>query len=149
MSLDVYGPLMSELGHVFDHPQHLQQALTLPCYANEYKVPSMKPLALLGDKVIGLLLVETGQAQELDNAENSRILQNRASNRYFASLANGLGLQELVKRGGATPDGERLSDKVMGDVFEAVVCAVYRDAGLEAARSVVNRLVLQSEPGIH
>ena len=57
-----------------------------------------------------------------------------------ADIARELGVVSHLRLGKqARDDGAAGSDNVLGDVMEALIGALYRDAGLEAARAFVRR----------
>ena len=69
--------------------------------------------------------------------------------RRHAALVNGARCAEVARalelgpalrlQGGATKQGGRENDRILGDAMEALLAAVYLDGGLEAARAVFTR----------
>lgn len=132
--------LQQRLGHAFNHPELLERALTHPSVGHgSPKVESYEVLEFLGDRVLGLLV-----AEELLNAEPSwregdltRRHVGLVSGTSCAKVARSLGVGPALRmEGGASGLGARENDRVLGDAMEAILAAVYLDAGLEAARRV-------------
>jgi ribonuclease-3 len=92
--------------------------------------------------VLGLLVAEQLMAAHPDAAEGALTYAradavNRAA---LAERARALGLSELVRLGrGEQKHGGHAKQSILANAFEALLGALYLDAGLEAARSFVAR----------
>lgn len=100
-------------------------------------------LEFLGDRVLGLVMAEW--LYELFPSEPEGALSKRynalVTGAVCADVARALGVPARLRLGKqARDDGANDSDNVLGDVMEALLGALYRDAGLEAARSAIRRL---------
>ncbi len=97
-------------------------------------------LEFLGDRVLGLAMAEwlfTLFPNEPEGALSKR-LNTLVTGAVCADVARSLGVAEYLKLGKqARDDGARDSDNVLGDVMEALIGALYLDAGLDAARAAV------------
>jgi ribonuclease-3 len=97
-------------------------------------------LEFLGDRVLGLAMAEwlfTLFPNEPEGALSKR-LNTLVTGAVCADVARSLGVAEHLKLGKqARDDGARDSDNVLGDVMEALIGALYLDAGLDAARAAV------------
>lgn len=99
-------------------------------------------LEFLGDRVLGLTMAEW--LFELFPAEPegnlSKRLNSLVTGAVCADVARDLGVAAQMRLGKqARDDGAADSDNVLGDVMEALIGALYLDAGLEAARTAVRR----------
>ncbi len=97
-------------------------------------------LEFLGDRVLGLVMAEA--LYRRFGAENEGQLAARlnglVSGETCAEVARAIGLGVHIRLGKqARDDGARDSDNVLGDVVEALIGALYLDAGLEAARTFI------------
>jgi ribonuclease III len=131
--------LQTKLGHRFNNIALLQQALT----HRSFGVPHNERLEFLGDSVVNLCVAKLLYTQDAEQDEGvlSRTRANLVKQDTLHNLAVQLGLPELLRLGeGESRSGGRQRPSILADVFEAVMGAVYLDAGLEPCESVVNRL---------
>lgn len=140
---DALLPLQSRLGYTFRDATLLARALTHPSLANE--LPELKDanqrLEFLGDAVLQLVLSE--EIFRLYPNEREGELTNRrkklVEGRFLAQLAGELSLDEYLRVQSASPELAR-SQSALADAFEALVAAIYLDAGYTAARETILRL---------
>ncbi|MFN8518481.1 MAG: ribonuclease III [Chloroflexota bacterium] len=138
--------LEARLGHAFQDPRLLEQALTHSSYVNEHPDPPLianERLEFLGDAVLSLVISEALWDRHPDDAEGVLTARRAAivSARDLARIAARIDLGEYLQLGqGAERSGERARGSVLASTFEAVVAAVHLDGGLEAARQLVLRL---------
>lgn len=130
--------LQARLGHTFRDPALLRQALTHRSHGREH----YERLEFLGDAVLGLV-VSTLLVQRLPEGREGDLSRARAAlvrQDALHRIALQLQLPPLVRVG----EGERRSGgherpSILADVVEALLGAVYLDAGFEAARAVAMR----------
>lgn len=93
-------------------------------------------LEFLGDRVLGLVVAEDlyRRFPDVPEGQLARRFNALVSKTACAGVAETLGLADLIARRGA---GGGITQRVLADICEALVAAVYLDGGLEAARSVV------------
>jgi len=133
--------LESRVGHVFRDRSLLERALTHPSLLPVLRgAESNQRLEFLGDAVLQLLLSEALYAEF--PSEREGVLSRRrailANGTTLALLARELGLDQALRLGPSEESsGGRHRTSALGDAFEALLGAVYLDAGLEAARAVV------------
>lgn len=133
--------LQTKLGHRFHNIALLQQALT----HRSFGVPHNERLEFLGDSVVNLCVAKLLYTQdaELDEGVLSRTRANLVKQDTLHSLAVQLGLPELLRLGeGEARSGGRQRPSILADVFEAVLGAVFLDAGLQPCESIVNQLFM-------
>jgi ribonuclease-3 len=140
--MDSLADLQARLGHTFAKPALLTEALAHPSYTNEHPEagPSNQRLEFLGDSVLQLVLSETLYALYPTEPEGSlsRRRSVLANGRALASLAVSLGLDDALRLGTSEEStGGRARSSNLEDVFEAVIGALYLDAGLEKTRVVL------------
>jgi ribonuclease-3 len=133
--------LIEKIGYVFTDPELLTRALTHSSY-REQSGHDYEALEFLGDRVLGLIVAEELYRRDPHMAEGplTQSLKSLVRTETLAEVASELGLAEALraeKRGSA--HSVRASVNVLADACEALIAAVYLDAGLAAARSFVMR----------
>jgi len=138
------GVLETRLGHVFADASLLERALThiSGATSKEGRLGSYQRLEFLGDRVLGLaiasLLLETYPTA--DEGELSRRLAELVRAETCAEVAEAMDVGPYIKLGaGEAGSGGRRKAAILSDVCEAVIGAVYIDAGYTAAQGLVGR----------
>ncbi|MEI4471411.1 ribonuclease III [Frigidibacter sp. MR17.24] len=130
------------LGHSFSRPELLVRAVTHSSISSGTR-PSNERLEFLGDRVLGLTIAEAlfradRGAAEGQLAPRFNMLVRQES---CADVAREIGLGDVLRLGRSEMmSGGRRKEALLGDAMEAVIAAVYLDAGFEAARALVLRL---------
>jgi ribonuclease-3 len=127
------------LGHRFRDGGLLARALTHASYASPTR-PSNERLEFLGDRVLGLVMAEALFQGDRSAAEGTLAPRFNALVRAetCAEIARGIGVGEVLKLGRSEMlTGGRRKEALLGDAMEALIAAVFLDAGFEAARRVV------------
>lgn len=130
------------LGHKFAEPELLVRAVTHSSMSSPNRDDNQR-LEFLGDRVLGLVMAEAllerdRAAQEGQLAPRFNALVRKEA---CADVARQIDLGKVLKLGRSEMmSGGRRKQALLGDGMEAVIAAVYRDAGFEAAREVVLRL---------
>jgi len=132
-----------KLGYKFKDPSLLETALTHSSYANEFSCPSNERLEFLGDALLGcmvsVLLYE--KYPSYTEGDLSKIRSRVVSGVNFAKYAEMLGLGEQIRLGkGEESTGGRERESNNANAFEALIGALYLDAGYEKTFEVVSRL---------
>ena len=123
--------LQNTVGHVFTDEQLLGTALTHPTYANEHRTESYQRLEYLGDAILDFLVAEDLFAR-FPGADEGVLTKKRIAAVSAAPLmkkARDLGLEKYIR---VAPHVNM--DSVLGDVFGAVIAALYLDGGMECAK---------------
>ena len=144
--------LQDRLGHRFKSPELLTRAVTHASIGSATR-PDNQRLEFLGDRVLGLVMAEAlltadPQAREGQLAPRFNALVRKET---CAAVAREVGLGEVLKLGRSEMlTGGRRKEALLGDALEAVIAAVFQDAGFDAARALVLRLwgdrILAVEP---
>jgi ribonuclease-3 len=131
--------LQRRLQHIFSDPQLLTRAVTHRSFSPDHN----ERLEFLGDSVLNLavshlLYVRLGSLPEGDL---SRVRANMVKQDTLHQLALNLGLAEVLRLGeGEIRSGGKKRPSILADALEAVIGAVYIDAGFSAAQDLVHRL---------
>ena len=139
MSSPALASLQSRLQHQFSDPSLLQRAVTHRSFSAEHN----ERLEFLGDSVLNLavstLLYRRLQAQS--EGDLSRVRANLVKEGTLHQLAKGLRLDQVLRLGeGEARSGGHQRPSILADALEAVIGAVYLDAGFAAAEALVLRL---------
>jgi ribonuclease-3 len=131
--------LQKRLEHEFSNPRLLQQALTHRSFSADHN----ERVEFLGDSVLNLavagLLYE--RLSELPEGDLSRVRANLVKQDTLHQLAVQLGLPALLRLGeGEAKSGGHKRPSILADALEAVIGAVYLDAGFARADQLVRRL---------
>ncbi len=130
------------LGHQFDDPELLIRALTHASLSSDTR-PDNQRLEFLGDRVLGLVMAEAVLEQDRSAPEGRLAPRFNALVRKetCADVARQIDLGAVLKLGKSEmKTGGRRKDALLGDAMEAVIAAVYRDAGHAVARDLILRL---------
>jgi ribonuclease III len=149
---DAISGIEQSLGHAFRDRSLLELALTHSSFAHEYQqahadtadeagdTGHYERLEFLGDAVLALVISDLIMQRYPDSSEGdlSRIRAGLVCEERLAELARGLGLGQGLRLGkGEEATGGHDKPSILADIYEAVVAAVYLDAGFERARQVV------------
>jgi ribonuclease-3 len=130
------------IGHRFREPELLVRAVTHASLSSATR-PDNQRLEFLGDRVLGLAMAEALLRADAGAPEGQLAPRFNALVRKetCADVAREIGLGEVLKLGRSEMmSGGRRKDALLGDAMEAVIAAVYLDAGFEAAKALVLRL---------
>ena len=132
----------ARLGHSFTSPALLVQAVTHGSMTTPNRDDNQR-LEFLGDRVLGLVMAEALLAADPHAAEGLIAPRYNALVRRetCADVARSIDLGAVLKLGRSEmQSGGRRKEALLADAMEAVIAAVYMDAGFDAARAVVLRL---------
>jgi len=140
-----FAALEARIAHRFLDRTLLEHALTHRSRAHEDVtggVVDNESLEFLGDAVVGLVVAEAlyRECPDLDEGAKSKIRASLVSAGRLARLGEALGLGEHLLLGrGEEKTGGRRKTALLADACEAIVAAIYLDAGLPAAADFVRR----------
>ena len=131
--------LRRRLGHDFADPLLLERALTHRSFAGSHN----ERLEFLGDSLLGcvvaILLYE--RYPELPEGDLSRLRAALVNQASLFEIAQSLDLGDSLKLGeGELKSGGFRRPSILADALEAILGAVYLDAGFGAVRAVIERL---------
>ena len=126
------------LGVRFKDAALLEEALTHAFIADS-RLNSNERLEFLGDAVLGMLACEHifNEFPDLLEGDMTKIKSTVVSRRTCATIANRLGLPELLKLGKGMQTRGDLPSSLAAAALESVIGAVYLEAGLEAVRAFI------------
>ena len=133
------------LGHRFRDSELLERALTHRSLANEDAsgaIADNESLEFLGDAVLGFVMADIlfREFPDLDEGQKSKIKGSLVSTPSLARLARRLELGDALMLGrGEEKTGGRRKQALLANTYEALIAALYLDAGIEAARRFIRR----------
>lgn len=140
MPADSLSALQHRLQHRFSDPSLLQRAVTHRSYSSEHN----ERLEFLGDSVLNLAVSSLlfRRMQGLPEGELSRVRALLVKQDSLHRIAMRLQLPQVLRLGeGESKSGGKLRPSILADALEAIIGAVYLDAGYDQAEALVHRLL--------
>ena len=137
--------LQALIGYHFSDAALFDEALTHRSYANEQrtKCADNERLEFLGDAILGLVIAEALFSGDplRSEGELSRLRSELVNAATLAQLARKIDLGASLKLGrGEVKAGGGDKENILADAFEALLGAIYLEAGSDAARTVILNL---------
>ena len=132
----------TRIGHDFARAELLIRAVTHSSVASPTRGHNQR-LEFLGDRVLGLVMAEALFARDPEASEGQLAPRYNALVRKetCADIAREIDLGAVLKLGRSEQmSGGRRKLALLGDAMEAVIAAVYLDAGFETAQAMILRL---------
>jgi ribonuclease III len=131
--------LQQRLKHAFANPRLLERAITHRSFSADHN----ERLEFLGDSVLNLavssLLFE--KLNQLPEGDLSRVRANLVKQDTLFQIAQDLGVAACLRLGdGEKRSGGQKRPSILADALEALIGAVYLDAGFDPAAALVHRL---------
>jgi ribonuclease-3 len=133
------------LGHHFRDTLELERALIHRSHRQNSNDTDNERLEFLGDRVLGLVASEElcRTFPEWDSGKLSKGLARLVSASSIYAAAKQLKLGDHLRLGpGEEKTGGRDKKRLLADAYEAILGAIYLDAGLSAAVSFLQRTLL-------
>lgn len=146
------GVLEKALGHTFKDKQLLERALTHKSRvyeksANGQPATDNEQLEFLGDAILGFVMSDCLVRRYASSPEGrlSKLKAHLVSAARLYEVAQDLKLGEFLLLGrGEEMSGGREKKALLSDAVEALIAALYLDAGLDTARAFIESHVLGS-----
>lgn len=142
------------IGYRFRNPELLGEAFTHSSYAQETSGCSRdnEQLEFLGDAVlnflVSVLLVDA--FPEWQEGKLTRARSRLVAAAHLSTVAARLELGNHLRLGrGEEKTGGRSKPALLVNALEAVVAALYRDGGLEAARQFIERFIMPADLSVN
>lgn len=147
ISLDV---LQERIGYRFTNVSYLERAVTHSSYSNEtgarnHHLLCNERLEFLGDSVLSLVVSNYlyTHFSEYPEGTLTRIRSSVVCEAALASFAEKIGLGEFLMLGrGEAQNGGAEKPAILADAFEALLAAIYLDAGAEDSMQSVAKFLL-------
>lgn len=140
--------LQSKIKYRIKNKSLFVQALVHRSYLEETEgeVISNERLEFLGDAVLSLIVAEYLYTHFPENDEGflTKIRAKIVNRKALADAAEAIGLAEYIIIGKNLMQSFMNGSKtVLSDAFEAIIGAIYLDAGLEESKKFVNRILIK------
>ncbi len=138
MADDVVQLVERMTGHRFSEPDLVLRSLTHSSVVDQ-RLDSNERLEFLGDSVLGVIACERifERFPDLLEGEMTKIKSAAVSRTACAQIASGLGLDALLVLGKGMKTQGALPSSLAAGVLEAVIGALYLDAGFAPTRAFV------------
>ncbi len=137
--MSLAGRLEKALGHTLAQPALLQQALTHRSHSS----PHNERLEFLGDSVLNCAIATLlyRRFAAIREGDLSRLRANLVRQETLAEIADELTLGDYLRLGeGELKSGGFRRPSILADALEAIIGAIYLDAGFVAAQQTIERL---------
>lgn len=130
------------LAHEFADISLLEMALTHASSA-DHRLASNERMEFLGDAILGMVVSQVlfERFPEYLEGELTKLKSAVVSRRSCAQISDDLGLVSVLTMGKGMASRAEVPSSIAAAVFEAVIAAVYLDAGMDAARAFILRHV--------
>lgn len=154
MSEKALRELEEAIGHRFGQTELLSRALTHSSHAQETGSESVarrddnEQMEFLGDAVLGFVISQElfSRFPDYDEGQLSKLKAHLVSARHLLRTARKLDIGTYLRLGrGEEKTGGRAKAALLVDALEALIAAVYLDAGLDASREIILREILEPE----
>jgi ribonuclease-3 len=139
-----YKELEKALGHRFKNQKLIEMALThASMRGGKVQLSDNERLEFIGDRVLGLVIAEalSERFPSASEGELARRYNRLVRGEACARVARAVGIgQHLILSESEAGSGGRAKGTILADAMEAILGAIFLDAGFEPARSAVRRL---------
>ncbi|HAU92154.1 MAG TPA: ribonuclease III [Alteromonas sp.] len=139
IGIDRYARLSQRLGYQFSNVELLQQALTHRSAAKQHN----ERLEFLGDAVLGMVVAQAlfKRFPTVPEGKLTRMRSTLVKGDTLAELGREADVGELLKLGpGELKSGGHRRSSIIADAMEAILGAIYLEAGLDTTAEVILRL---------
>ena len=143
-----YQDLEKRINYKFKNENLIIEALTHKSYKKPY---NNERLEFLGDAVLDLIVGEFlfNEFPSSDEGVLSKIRASLVNESGFATLANTINLGDYIYLSPAEENNNgRKKPSLLSNAFEALIGAIYLEAGLEVTRDIVIKLLNETYPVI-
>ena len=129
-----------KLGYTFQNKQYLEQAFVHSSYAKLENIRDNERMEFFGDAILDAIVSEYiyEKYPNYDAGQLSKVRSVVVSSEGLKPVVDELGIVDNL----LVVDGSKirsLSRKIAANLYEAVLCSIYLDGGMEAARQFVFR----------
>ena len=140
--------LLKKLHITYKNLAIYEQALTHPSYNGDAntKHQDYEKLEFMGDSVLGYVTADLvyKNRPEMSEGDLTKLRSVLVSTKPLANYARKINLHEYIRIGHSiTLNQVKESDKILENVLEALIGAIYLDAGLKPAYKLIERLLLE------
>ena len=140
--------LLKKLHITYKNLAIYEQALTHPSYNGDAntKHQDYEKLEFMGDSVLGYVTADLvyKNRPEMSEGDLTKLRSVLVSTKPLAAYARKISLDQYIRIGHSiTANQVKESDKILENVFESLIGAIYLDAGLKAAYRFIKYILLK------
>ena len=140
--------LLKKLHITYKNLAIYEQALTHPSYNGDAntKHQDYEKLEFMGDSVLGYVTADLvyKNRPEMSEGDLTKLRSVLVSTKPLAAYARKISLDQYVRIGHSISASQvKESDKILENVFESLIGAIYLDAGLKAAYRFIKYILLK------
>jgi len=140
--------LLKKLHITYKNIAIYEQALTHPSYNGDAntKHQDYEKLEFMGDSVLGYVTADLvyKNRPEMSEGDLTKLRSVLVSTKPLAAYARKISLDQYVRIGHSISANQvKESDKILENVFESLIGAIYLDAGLKAAYRFIKYILLK------
>lgn len=112
---------------------------------------SNERLEFLGDAILNFVVAERlfQLYPEMSEGHLTKCRARLVNRKILSATARRVQLHEFLKLGASAAQAvDQGSDSLLADAYEAVICAMYLDGGMQAVRAFIHRTLLSGEEAI-
>ena len=140
--------LMNVINYHYKNSNLLLAAITHTSVSGKEGVTSrFERMEFLGDSILGLIIAEKVFEKFPDYSEGqlSKLRAKIVSRDFLATVARQIGLGNyLVLSREAENSGGRENNSILADAMESLICSIYLDSGIKAARKFIQNFIFRS-----
>lgn len=140
--------LQQLLGYSFKNESLLLEALT---HKSFIKSSNNERLEFLGDAVLDLLVGEYlfDRFPKYNEGKLSKMRSSLVNEKSFAIFARDYGIGSLLRLSSSEEQNHgRDKDSLLSNAFEAIIGAIYKEAGIDCARKIVYHILTKHYPNM-
>ena len=141
-----FDKIQFKLGYTFKKNKLLLRAFTHKSYRGELSNENNERLEFLGDSVLGLVVSDYLYHQGKGKRNEGKMTvqkQGLVSTKPLAQAMKELNLHEHLLLGDGLSFGGPQDDRLLENLYEAIVGAIYLDGGIEIAKEFINNSLLK------
>ena len=130
--------IQSKIGYTFKNDNLLINAFTHSSYANENKLQSNETLEFFGDSILSFVVSKRlFNNLQIDEGQLSKYRAKIVCSDNLSDAIKNMEIQDYILVGKSLQNGLGISNAIIGDLFEAIVAAIYLDGGLAYAEKFI------------
>lgn len=146
-----YQTIEKAIGYTFKDKKLLFNAFVHSSYANEHNIADNERMEFLGDAILDYIVSRHlyDNNPNMDAGAMSKARANVVSATGLKVVVKRLGIMQHLMMSGNAQKSASQSKKMEANLYEAIVCAIYYDGGIEQADAFITRTIGASIPQIY
>ncbi len=131
--------IQRNIGYAFNDESLLEQAFCHSSYARQYGLDDNERMEFFGDAVLEYIVSEYlfDNYPEFDQGQLSKVRALLVSADGLRPVVDRMDIMRFLLVADNAAQIKKQSKKIEANLYEAVLCAVYKDGGMDAARKFV------------